>query len=95
MSWIHNTEAKDSDPKHRSTEWRLCPPLDIPVDGGVVHLVDEDDEVLHAGRLHQHRVLSRLIHKHKMRTPARNSFATRVADPDPYPDPGGQKWPTK
>ena len=31
-------------------------PLLIPVDGGVVHLVDEDDHVLDSGGLHEHRV---------------------------------------
>lgn len=35
-------------------------PLFVPVDGRIVHLVDEDDEVFDAGRFGQHGVLSRL-----------------------------------
>ena len=32
----------------------------LPLDRGVVHLVDQDHQVLHPRRLHQHRVLSGL-----------------------------------
>ncbi len=39
---------------------KVCVPLDVPVDGGVVHLVDKDDEMFHTSCLHQHSVLSRL-----------------------------------
>lgn len=35
-------------------------PFQAPVDGGVVHLVDEDDEVFDSSRLGQHGVLPRL-----------------------------------
>jgi hypothetical protein len=35
-------------------------PFLIPVDGGVVHLVDEDDHVLHSGSLDQHGVFAGL-----------------------------------
>lgn len=38
--------------------WNL--PLLVPFHGGIVHLVDENDQVLNAGRLHQHGMLSRL-----------------------------------
>lgn len=38
----------------------LRSPLHAPVDCGVVHLVDQDDQVLDAGRLGQHGVLPRL-----------------------------------
>lgn len=35
-------------------------PFQAPVHGGVVHLVDEDDEMFDSGRLRQHGVLPRL-----------------------------------
>lgn len=35
-------------------------PLLVPVHGRVVHLVDNDNELLHTGRLDKHSVLARL-----------------------------------
>lgn len=42
-------------------------PLETPVDGGVVHLVDQDDEMLDSCRLGQHGVLPRLAALFKAR----------------------------
>lgn len=42
-------------------------PLQAPVDGGVVHLVDQDDEMFDPSRLGQHGVLPRLAALFKAR----------------------------
>lgn len=55
----------DNDPNFKKkqqlvVQHAFSKPFQAPVDGGVVHLVDENDEVFDSSRFGQHGVLSRL-----------------------------------
>lgn len=64
----NTTPANLTSSETRSNGWsrwrrrgrRPASPLQAPIDGGVVHLVDQDDEMLDSSRLSQHGVLPRL-----------------------------------